>query len=107
METVSFDEFRKLDLRVGKILSAERVEGSEKLLRLEVDIGSEKRQIVAGIGKRYEPEGLSGKQIVIVANLAPRRLMGLESQGMLLAAESEGPVLLAPVEGVPPGSMIR
>ncbi|HSQ77863.1 MAG TPA: methionine--tRNA ligase subunit beta, partial [Nitrospirota bacterium] len=72
-------------LRVGKIVSAERVAKSEKLVKLQVDIGSEMRQVVAGIGKSYTPEELVGKTVVIVANLKPAKLMGIESQGMLLA----------------------
>ena len=78
----------KVDLRVGKIVSAERVEKSEKLVKLKVDIGTETRQVVAGIGKSYTPEELMGKSIVIVANLKPAKLMGIESQGMLLAASN-------------------
>ncbi|TSC78973.1 MAG: methionyl-tRNA synthetase [Parcubacteria group bacterium Gr01-1014_33] len=107
METISFEQFKKLDLRVGKIVSAERMEGSEKLLKLEVDIGAEKRQIIAGIGTRYEPKNLAGKEIVVVVNLELRRLMGLESQGMLLAADADGPVILCPEKDVPPGSVIK
>lgn len=103
---VSFDDFAKLDLRVVKILTAEKVEGSEKLVRLEVDLGEEKRQIVAGIGKVYGPEELVGKQIVIIANLEPRMLMGLESQGMLLAASDNSPVLLQPEKEVILGSKV-
>lgn len=106
---MTIDEFRKIDLRVGRILSAERVEGSEKLVKLAVDIG-EPRQLVAGIGKAYAPEALVGKEIIVVANLEPRQLMGLISQGMLLAAHGEGPdplpVLLAVDREVPPGSKI-
>ena len=93
---------------VAKILSAENVEGSEKLLKLQVDLGEEKRQIIAGIGKAYNPEDLAGKEIVIVANLEPRSLMGLESQGMVLAANSEsGPVLIMPEKEVAPGTELR
>ena len=104
---MTLDEFQKADLRVGKILSAERVEGSEKLLKLNVDIG-EPRQIVSGIAKHYQPEDLVGKDVVVIANLESRMMMGLESQGMLLAAHSEGgdPVLLLPSGAVPPGSKI-
>ena len=105
---ITFDQFKEINLRVVKILSAERVEGSDKLLRLQVSLGEEERQIVAGIGKRYSLEELVGTEIVIVANLEPRKLMGLESQGMLLAADSpEGPVLLRPDREVPPGSMVK
>ncbi|MEK7099096.1 MAG: methionine--tRNA ligase subunit beta [Patescibacteria group bacterium] len=103
---ISFDDFKKAELRVASVLSAERVEGSEKLLKLRVSLGGEERQIIAGIGKKYEPDALIGRQIVIVANLEPRWLCGLESQGMLLAADSpDGPVLIQPdsevVVGVP------
>lgn len=105
---ISLSEFQKLDLRVGKILSAERVEGSDKLLRLEVNLGSERRQIVAGIAEHYAPDALIGREIVIVANLEPRVLKGTESQGMLLAADVAGePVLIAPDREVPPGSVIK
>jgi methionine--tRNA ligase beta chain len=105
---VNFEEFQKIDLRVAKIISAERVEKSEKLLKLEVDLGEEKRQIIAGIGKVYNPEDLIDKEIVIVANLESRNLMGLESQGMLLAADLEGkPVILMPEKDVPPGAKIK
>lgn len=106
--TINIDDFKKVELKVVKVLSAERVEGSEKLLKLEVDLGSEKRQIIAGIGKVYEPEKLIGKEIIIVANLEPRLLMGLESQGMVLAANSEsGPVLIMPDKEVAPGMELR
>jgi methionyl-tRNA synthetase len=112
---INFDEFQKVELRVAKVLAAERVEGSEKLLKLQLDAGDKDeagssltRQIVAGIGKVYAPENLVGREIVIVANLEPRKLMGLESQGMLLAASDEaGPVFLMPEHDVPPGSGIR
>jgi len=82
---VSFDEFRKLDLRIAKILTAEDVPGKDKLLKLDIDLGEEKRVIVAGIKPYYEKEKLSGKQIVVVANLDPRPIAGLVSNGMLLA----------------------
>ena len=112
---IPFDDFAKLDLRIATILNAERVDGSDKLLRLCVEMErseenktAETRQIIAGIGKTYEPEALIGTQIVIVANLESRKLMGLESQGMLLAANSpEGPVLLRPEKAVESGVKIR
>ena len=105
---ISFDEFKKLDLRVAKVIGAEKIEGSKNLLRLEIDLGSEKRQIVAGISQFYQPEDLVGKEIVVVANLEPKKLMGIESQGMLLAAEKDGePVILVPEKEVPPGTTIR
>jgi methionine--tRNA ligase beta chain len=105
---ISFDDFKKVELKVAKILEAERVENSEKLLKLKVDLGEEERQIVAGIGKAYSPEELIGKEIVIVANLEPRALMGIESNGMLLAADGEGiPILLTPDREVSPGSIVK
>lgn len=107
MENISFDDFKKVELRVGKIESAEIVEGSEKLVKLLVDIGEEKRQILAGIRAAYSPESLLGKSVVVVANLTPRVMMGMESQGMLLAASDETPVLLSPERTVPPGSEVR
>ena len=109
METIKYDDFQKVDLRVAKILTAERVVGSEKLVKLQIDVGElGKRQLVAGIGTVYDPEILVGKQIVIVANLEPRKLMGNESQGMLLAASDEmGPVLIAPESDVEEGAGIK
>ena len=104
---MTIDEFRKVELRVAKIVAAERVPDSEKLVKLQIDIG-EPRQLVAGIGKAYTPEELVGREIVVVANLEPRKLMGLESQGMLLAAHGDDgiPFLLMPDKPVPPGSAI-
>jgi methionine--tRNA ligase beta chain len=105
---VNFEDFKKVELKIAKIIAAERVEGSEKLLKLIVSLGEEERQIVAGIGKQYSPDELPGKEIVVVANLEPRTLMDLESQGMLLAADDQGnPVLLTPEKEVPPGTGIR
>lgn len=106
---MTIDEFKKVELKIGKIQSAERVEGSEKLLKLMVDIGAEPRQILAGIGKSYDPASIVGREIVIVANLDPRQMMGLESQGMVLATgdDPEHIALLAPDKDVAPGSTIR
>lgn len=115
---IPFDDFAKVELRVAKVISAERVPNSEKLLKLIVDAGEANlpalptgqaggRQIVAGIGKAYAPESLIGREIVIVANLEPRLIMGLESQGMLLAASGDSPVILIPGKEVPPGAKIR
>ena len=87
-DPIGIEDFMKIDLRVGKIVAAERVVKSDKLVKLQVDIGTETRQVVAGIGKSYSPEELLGKTIVIVANLKPAKLMGIESQGMLLAASN-------------------
>ena len=108
---ISYDDFKKLDLRVAKILAAERVEGSEKLVKLQLSLGTEERQIVAGIGKAYDPAALLNRDIVIVANLEPRLLMGIESQGMLLAVDdgAHGPALLLPDQNkeIPPGACIK
>ena len=104
---IKFEDFQKLDLRVGKIVEAEKVEGSEKLIKLKVDIGGEERQLVAGIGKVYSPEDLIEKEIIVVANLEPKVLFGIESQGMLLAAEDGDTVsLLMPDKEVKPGSRV-
>ncbi len=101
-EQVSFEDFAKLDLRVARILRAERVEGADKLLKLTIRVGSEERVLAAGIAQHYEPESLEGKLIVVVANLAPRTVRGITSQGMLLAAVSDDRsriVLLTPDAG--------
>ncbi len=90
MEQVTFDEFKRMDFRVGEVLQAERVEGTDKLLKLEVDIGTEKRTMVAGVADVYSPEELVGKKFVFIVNLKPAVIRGIESQGMLLAAEVEG-----------------
>lgn len=105
---ISYDDFKKLDARIATITNAEPIHGSEKLVRLEVDMGTEKRQICAGIIKQYPPEKLIGQQVVIIANLEPRKLMGLESNGMLLAADSpEGPIILTPEKKAPNGAIIK
>ena len=107
-ELISFDDFIKLDLRIGTVRAAGRVEGADKLLALTIDFGTEERQIVAGMAEYLEPEHFVGKQVPVIVNLPPRRLRGVESQGMLLAADVEGkPVLLHPEDKVPPGSIIR
>ncbi len=106
---ISIDDFVKVDLRVAQILVAERVPKADKLLRLEVDLGYEKRQILAGIAQFYEPEKLIGRKIVIVANLAPRKMRGLESNGMLLAASlpDGAPVLAGFLEEAPLGARLK
>jgi methionyl-tRNA synthetase len=105
---ITIDEFMKIQLKTAKVLSAERVPKSEKLLKLQVAVGTEQRQIVAGIGKKYEPEALIGKTIVIVANLKPAKLMGIESQGMVLAAgDSEVRGLVTLLEDVEPGTKVK
>ena len=92
---ITIDEFMKVDLRTGKILEAEKVKKSKKLIQLKVDIGTETRQILAGIAESYEPKNLIGRTVIIVANLKPAKLMGIESQGMVLAASSDETILLA------------
>lgn len=105
---ITIDEFMKVQLKTAKVLAAERVPKSEKLLKLRVSLGAEERQIVAGIGKKYEPESLVGKNIVIVANLKPAKLMGIESQGMVLAAgDSEVRGLITILEEVDPGTKVK
>lgn len=114
---MTIDEFQKTDLRIAKVLEAERVASSEKLVKLKITLGAEERQIIAGIGKVYEPAMLIGKEIVIVANLEPRQFtlrydsgqVELESQGMLLAASREdgSPVLIMPEKEIEPGAKIR
>ena len=106
---ISIDEFRKIDLRVARVLTCEKVPKSEKLLRIEVQIADEKRQIIAGISKHYKPEELVGRNIIVVANLEPAKLMGLESNGMLLAASSENGKLsiLTTASDIDDGSIVR
>jgi methionine--tRNA ligase beta chain len=86
---INFEEFEKIDLRIGRIIEAERVEGSDKIIKTVVDVGGERRQILAGIGKHYSPESLINKDIVIVINLSPRKIMNFESEGMILAVKDE------------------
>jgi len=131
METINFDDFKKIDIRIGKILSADKVEGSDKLMKLIVDFGPApvtpepvggwievqtedknegriKRQIIAGIAQFYAPEALIGKECPFAYNLAPRMLAGLESQGMILCpSDSGGPVLMHPDKEIQPGSIVK
>jgi methionyl-tRNA synthetase len=106
---ISIDDFAKIELRVGQVKAAEKVKGADKLLRLEVDLGTEVRQVVAGIAESYAPELLIGRKVVIVANLAPRKLRGLESNGMIVAASPEGgkAVLAGFLEDVPVGTRLK
>jgi methionyl-tRNA synthetase len=108
-DRLSIDEFMKVDLRVAKVLTAERVPSSKKLMKLSVDLGAETRTIVAGIAEAYEADALVGRSIVIVANLKPAKLMGIESNGMVLAATGDGgkPVLLGFEQAPAPGSKVR
>ena len=104
----TIDDVMKLELQVATVKAAEKVEGSEKLLRLELQLGDEIRQVVSGIAKTYNPEDMLGKQVVVIANLAPRTLFGLESKGMILCASGEsGPIILSPEQTVPAGSSVQ
>lgn len=107
---ITIDDFLKVELRVGQVKAAEKVQGTDKLLRLEVDIGTEVRQLVAGIALSYAPESLIGRKVVIVANLQPRKLRGIESNGMIVAAsvgEDGKPVLAGFLEDVPIGAKLK
>jgi methionyl-tRNA synthetase len=108
-DKIMIDDFVKVELRVAQVKFAEKVKGADKLLRLEVDLGDHTRQIVAGIAEAYSPESLIGRKIVVVANLQPRKLKGLVSDGMLLAASIEGgkPVLASFLEDVPVGARLK
>ncbi len=107
-ETIQFDDFAKLDLRVGLIVSAEKVEKADKLLKLEIDLGFEKRTILSGIALHFKPEEILNKQVVVVANLAPRKMRGIESQGMILMAEDKKGKLhfISPESIIPSGSAV-
>ncbi|HKQ61896.1 MAG TPA: methionine--tRNA ligase subunit beta [Candidatus Polarisedimenticolaceae bacterium] len=106
--SVTIDQFLQTELRVARVLVAERIERADRLLRLEVDLGDERRQLVAGIAQAYAPEQLIGRQVIVVANLEPARIRGIESQGMLLAADAGGrPVIATFDEEVPLGTRVR
>jgi methionyl-tRNA synthetase len=105
---ISIEEFAKVQMRVGQVLEAEKVPNSRKLMRLRVDIGIEVRQVVAGIAEAYQPADLLNKKVVIVANLKPAKLMGIESNGMIVAAsDGNRPVLVTLAEDVPNGAILR
>ena len=105
---IVFDDFGKIDLRVGTIIEAKKVEKADKLLQLEVDLGTEKRTILSGIAMHFEPASIIGKQVVVVANLAPRKMRGIESKGMILMAEDANGKLyfVQPSEAIAAGSTI-
>jgi methionine--tRNA ligase beta chain len=98
MEMINFEDFVKIDLRIGKIIEAEKVEGSSKIIKTTVDLGEEKRQILAGIGKFYTPEELINKIVVVVANLSPKKIMGMDSEGMILAVKDDNNLSLLGVD---------
>jgi methionine--tRNA ligase beta chain len=105
---ITFDDFMKLDIRIGTVTAAEKVVGADKLIRLELDLGGEHRQVVAGMAPTYTPADFIGQQVPILVNLEPRKLRGVESQGMILAVDVDGkPIMLIPDKEVPPGSMVR
>ena len=106
---ISIDDLMKIDLRVARVLAAERVPNSKKLLKLQIDLGTEQRTIVAGIAEAYDADALVGRSVAIVAYLKPAKLMGIESNGMVLAASPEGgkPILVAFDQPPPPGSRVR
>lgn len=104
---INFDDFQKLEIKVGTILEAEKIEGADKLLKLTIDLGKEKRIVVAGIAESYRPKLIIGKQVLILTNLEPRTIRGIESNGMILAAViDEKAVLLKPIKKVPNGTKI-
>ena len=108
-DRITIDDFMKVDLRVAKVTAAERIPKAKKLLKLTVDVGTEVRTIVAGLALAYEPEALVGKSIAIVANLQPRAVMGIESNGMVLAASPDGgkPTVVSFDQPPPPGTRVR
>ncbi|WP_340690324.1 methionine--tRNA ligase subunit beta [Hydrogenobacter thermophilus] len=107
MEVIGIEDFLKLDIRLAKIVDAQRVEGSEKLLKLKVSLGGEERVVVAGIAKHYTPEELIGKKILLLANLKPRKILGIESQGMVLAlSDGERLSLIVPDREMEEGTRV-
>lgn len=105
---ITYDDFAKLEIKIGKIIAAEKIENADRLLKLEVDFGDEKRQIVSGIAEWYKPEDLVGLQVPVLVNLEPHTFRGVESQGMILAAGTdEKAVLINPAEEVPVGSKVK
>jgi methionyl-tRNA synthetase len=107
-ETIDIEEFARLDLRVGEIISAEPVEGTDKLLSLRVDIGAEERTMVAGIARQFDPAVLPGTKVVVVANLKPAKIRGVVSQGMVLAAGEDVPLALVTLDrDCPNGTRVR
>ena len=108
LSQISIEDFAKVQMRVGQVLEAEKIEGSRKLIKLKVDIGTEVRQVVAGIAEAYEPASLLNRKVVIVVNLKPAKLMGVESNGMIVAASVDGkPVLATFTEDVSIGALLR
>ena len=108
MSNIQYDDFTKLDLKVGKVVEVSKVQGSNKLLKLKIDIGNEIRQVVAGLGKNYNEEELQNTQVIILTNLEPRKIFGIESQGMLLAAVSKKKLSLITLDkSIPNGAKVQ
>lgn len=110
MADITFEEFKKVEIKIGKVLAVEKVENSDKLLKLTVDFAKEigKRQIVSGIAEYYSAEDLEGKKFPFIVNLEPRTFKGIESQGMILAADNKGkPILLLTDQDIPEGSIVK
>lgn len=107
MEQITFEDFKKLDIRVGEVKKAEKIPETDKLLKLEVDFGEESRQIVSGIADKYNSEDIIGKQFPFILNLEPRTIRGVESNGMIMAADDDSPILLSPLEKVKNGAIIK
>ncbi len=107
-DRIDIAEFAKVELRAAKVTAAEKMSGSKKLVKLQVDLGTESRQVVAGIAESYEPEALVGKTVVLVANLKPAKLMGVESNGMVLAGSIDGKAVLCTFDAeVAPGTKVK
>lgn len=107
-QPITFADFAKIDIRIGKVIASEKIPETDKLLKLLIDFGSEKRTVVTGMAEFFEPQYFIGKEIPVLLNLEPRKIKGIESQGMILAAESEGkPCLLHPETEIPAGSEVR
>ncbi len=108
-DNISFDDFTKMDIRIGTILEAEKVAKTKKLLKLLIDTGIDKRTVVSGIAEYYQPEDIIGKQVSILVNLAPRKIKGIESQGMILMGEDANGelVFIQPSKEIKPGSEVR
>lgn len=107
-KNISFSEFQNLDLRIGRVLHAERIPESRNLIRMRVDLGEkEPRNILAGIAEWYPPEDLVNKSFIFVANLEPKKMMGEESQGMILCGDLDGKAVLIPTPDLPPGTVVR
>lgn len=108
MNIIQYDDFAKLDFRIAKVVSAEEIEGADKLLKLTLDVGElGEREVASGIKEWYQPDDLVGKTVVYLANLEPRKLRGIESQGMIIAAGADEAILLVPEKECDPGTVVK